>query len=356
MMPHTLDPTYSLARRRFLDTAHAAGARVDSFPHPMKGMEGEELAIDVAHVGNRDASSALIVVSGTDGAAGYAGSAIQSWWLGERAGELDDHAPRVLMVHALNPFAFSWVRRVNEDNVDLNRNFIDWDNPPSNPEYDEIAELLVPAEWTEEVQANTTGELLSFAGRTGLINTQEIISSGQYAHPDGLFFGGTQPVWSHRWLIEHLPALVAPASKLGIIDIQGGLPASGNGRVEVRRAVDDPGHQRAAAWWNDVSASRRATPASTLHGEWLAAVDEMLPNVEITAATLEYSVVDVVTLLQALRADTWLHNHGNPAAPEGDAIRQQMRAAFVDDDPTWLAELIGYFDAMSVAALAALSS
>ena len=53
---------------------------------------------------------------------------------------------RVVMIHALNPYGMAWVRRVNEDNVDLNRNFIDWSEPSSGEctDYDTIAADVVP--------------------------------------------------------------------------------------------------------------------------------------------------------------------------------------------------------------------
>ena len=31
---------------------------------------------------------------------------------------------RCVLLHALNPYGFAWLRRVNEHNVDLNRNFL----------------------------------------------------------------------------------------------------------------------------------------------------------------------------------------------------------------------------------------
>src|SRR5690606_39367139 len=33
----------------------------------------------------------------------------------------------VLLIHAINPYGFSHIRRVNEDNIDLNRNFRDFE-------------------------------------------------------------------------------------------------------------------------------------------------------------------------------------------------------------------------------------
>ena len=41
-------------------------------------------------------------------------------------------------------------------------------------------------------------------------------------------------------------------------------------------------------------------------------------------------------MLQSLRADAVLHASGDPTAPGAEEIRTQVRAAFIDDDPTWL--------------------
>ena len=148
-----LAPTYETARRDVLAAATRAGAEVTSFPHPESGREGEELAIDVIEVGPDDAGSVVVIVSGTHGVEGYAGSALQHWWLDERSATMPEGV-RVVIVHALNPVGFSWVRRVNEDNVDLNRNFVDWSKPPpTNDGYREIADLLVPADWSEGSQS-----------------------------------------------------------------------------------------------------------------------------------------------------------------------------------------------------------
>ena len=51
-------------------------------------------------------------------------------------------------LHALNPYGFSHLRRTNEDNVDLNRNFRDFSTlPPPNAAYAEVHGFMVPATW-----------------------------------------------------------------------------------------------------------------------------------------------------------------------------------------------------------------
>ena len=66
-MTRLLDQTYAIARRRFLNAAWATEAEVASFPHPVCGREGEELAIDVAVLGAPNATDVLLIVLGTHG-------------------------------------------------------------------------------------------------------------------------------------------------------------------------------------------------------------------------------------------------------------------------------------------------
>ncbi len=297
-----------------------------------------------------------MIVSGTHGVEGYAGSALQRWWLDERA-DTRPAAVRIALVHALNPVGFSWVRRVNEDNVDLNRNFVDWSSPPRNEGYGDIADLLVPTAWDAATQESTTNALLEVAGEVGLDRFQEIVSGGQYDHPTGIFHGGSRPVWSHRWIESHLPEIVGGAQRLGVIDLHTGLGPWGHGELISHEAGGDPGYERGTEWWGEVRSMRDGESVSaSLEGDWLAAVDEWVPGVEVTSAALEFGTVDTITVLQSLRADAWLHANGDPTGPESAEIRAQVRAAFADDDPAWLAMLIERFDDVASAALTALAA
>ncbi len=354
-MARTLDQTYLAARQRFLGAAAIAGAEVTSFPHPLSGREGEELAIDVATLGPDDASSVLLIVSGTHGVEGYAGSALQSWWL-EECSAVRPLDVRVVLLHAFNPVGFSWVRRVNEDNVDLNRNFVDWADVPRNDGYGAIADVLVPPTWDPATQESTTAALMQQAVDVGLPQFQETVSGGQYDHPTGIFHGGSGPVWSHRWMVEHLPQIVGDASRLGLIDLHTGLGEWGHGELISHETSGDPGYARGTEWWGEVRSMHDGESVSaSLSGDWMAVIGPLLPAVEVTSAALEFGTVDVFTVLQSLRADAWLHAHGVPTAPEAAEIRAQVRAAFADDDPAWLQQLIARFDEVASAALGALA-
>ena len=355
--PRGLTATYDESRRRFLETASLAGATIESHPHPLTGRDGEMLAIDVATIGPAEAPSALVIVSGTHGVEGFTGSALQHHWLEHHARERPADV-RVVLLHAFNPYGFAWVRRVNEDNVDLNRNFVDWEQPPpANEDYGGIAHLLVPDTWDDDTQQTTTLALLAYAEEHGFERLQAVVSGGQYSHPTGVFYGGTGPVWSHRWLDEHLRDLVGVATRVGIVDLHTGLGPWGHGELISHVGRDDPGYQRGTAWWGEVRSMVDGESVSAdLSGDWLAAADEVLADIEVTSAALEYGTVDTVSVLQSLRADAVLHASGDPLAEGADAVRAQVRAAFADDDPAWFDAVAARFDDVIGAALRELAN
>ena len=336
--PISLSADYSMARHAFLAAAHKIDALVSSFPHLLTGPNGEPLAIDVAELGPSDAEKTVLIVSGTRGVSGFCGSALQTEWLTKHSQDRPDDT-RVIMVHGLNPFGFAWVRLVNEDNVDVNRNFINWSEaPPINADYQEIAHLLVPTRFTETVQQRTLDDLFAFIGQWGMARFQAAMSSAQFTHPTGLFYGGTGPVWSHRWLRDWASTVLRDVQHLTILGLYTGLGPWGVGELLSPRPRDHIEFQRAIQKWGEVrSLVDDDSVSSDVTGDWLGATNELVPTAEVTGAALIFGTVDIITVLLALRADAWLHTHGDPNGPYARQVRRQVRAAFADDNPQWIA-------------------
>ncbi len=346
-----LSPTYSVARAAFLTAATAAGASITTFDHPLRGPHDEALGIDVAELGRVDSPAVVLVVSATHGVEGYCGSALQTHWLTHHlSGRPADI--RVVNIHALNPYGMAWVRRVNEDNVDLNRNFVDWSQPvPSNTDYDGIADIVGPAEWSSESQQRTLEALLALVGEWGFQKMQSVVSGGQYSHPKGVFYGGAGPVWSHHWLRDWCTANLSSAERVVIIDIHTGLGPWGHGELIGSTETGEPMFERARALWPDATSVLAGDSVSAVTaGDWLNIADELAPHAEVTPICIEFGTVDGVTVLQSLRADAWLHGHGDPTGTDAPAIRAQVRSAFADDDPAWIATCWPrFYDVLSAA-------
>ncbi len=332
-----LSSSYAEARQAFLEAATTSGARLSTYPHEKKGPNGEDLAIDVAEFGPADADSVLLVVSATHGVEGFTGSALQRRWLEEHVTDRPEGV-RVVFVHAFNPYGFAWVRRVNEDNVDLNRNFINWDQPiPPRPDYVNIADIVVPATWSEAEQERTFGLLLEYLNEVGMEKLQATISGGQYEDPKGVFYGGTGPVWSHRWLRQWVGDNLNKVKRLAVVDLHTGLGENGTAQFIGAHGPETAAHKRASQWFGDVvPMGGQNSVSAELSGDWLGAICDIMPHTEVTGIAIEYGTIDTILVMQALRADAWLHGYGDPLGPDAADIKSQVRAAFADDSPAWV--------------------
>ncbi|MEO5770493.1 MAG: M14 family metallopeptidase [Burkholderiaceae bacterium] len=331
-------PTYAEARRKFLAAVDAAGLHAESHAHPMLGRDGEALAMDVVREGPRDAQSLLLISSGCHGAEGFCGSGVQVALLRDAAwhARLREAGVAVLYVHALNPYGFSWLRRVTHEGVDLNRNFQDFTQPlPVNAEYDELAHALVPEHWPPRPEVQQV--LQRHIQAHGAEATQAVITRGQYAHPQGLFYGGINPTWNNVTLRHVLQEHGTRCSRLGWIDLHTGLGPSGHGERIFACRDDEAALARARAWWGGevTSIYDGSSSSALLTGLMWSAAEQECAQAEYTGIALEYGTVPMLDVIEALRGDHWLAAHPQADAALATAIKQRIRDAFYTDTALW---------------------
>ena len=329
--------TYAEARAKFHNAASDAGAHVTSHLHPLTGPDGDQLAVDSAWVGPEQAERVLMVVSGTHGVEGFCGSAAQVGWL--RTG-LHRELPAgiaVLCIHAINPHGFAWLSRVNEDNVDLNRNFVDHDRAYAvNQVYEELAQLLCPTRWDAETIAACQDTIEAYAEAHGQRQVAFAISQGQYNHPDGIFYGGRAPVWSHRVLADHVLRHLRHARAVALIDLHTGLGPNGYGEPIATKAQADARAVLQGWYGDELTAPDTGTAvAGPITGTVSNGVIEHAPQAVVYPITLEFGTRPRPEVRLALRADNWLRHHGNRDSAQGREIKAQIRDAFYPDHDDW---------------------
>lgn len=344
MTTNPFSATYAEARSKFLEAATQAGAELWSYAHPAKGPDGGELFTDCAWIGPQNVEAILVLVSGTHGVEGYCGSGAQIDWL--RRGEYTLLGPEkaVLLVHGINPYGFAWKRRVTHENVDMNRNFVDFNAPlPTNPEYDKLADAVKPNDWSAETQTVSRKILLDFAVTNGFPALAQAMSGGQYNHPDGIFFGGNGPTWSRLTLETIFAEHLQSAKHIGLVDYHTGLGPEGYAEPIITSPAGSPETLRAMQWHGQAAKciDTGDSVSADIAGDWLAAAPALLPNAQFTGISLEYGTVDSVQVLDALRADNWLHAHGNPSGPEAKDIKQQIMDGFYVDTDVWRGMVLG---------------
>ena len=350
--------TYAEARQKFLAAANAAGLSVGSHEHPRRGRDGETLAMDVARLGPADAAALLVLSSACHGVEGFCGSGAQVALLGDDRfhAAVRNTGTAVLFIHALNPHGFSWWRRTTHENVDLNRNFHDFGKPlPANPAYDEIAQWLVPEQWPPPAQ--DAQAMQSYIARYGEKEYQSAVSSGQHNHPQGLFYGGSEPTWSNLTLRAVLREHARQRARLGWIDFHTGLGPNGVGERIFACRDDAAAFTRARSWWGDgvTSIYDGSSTSAFLTGlMWMAAYEEC-PRSEYTGIALEYGTQSMLEVINALRADQWLENHPQTTPAQRQAIKRQVRDAFYTDTDEWKQAIVTQAHEATLQALAGLA-
>src|ERR1700679_8270 len=173
-IPGCFSESYAEARAKFCGAAAEAGGSLPSGRNPhAKGPKGEPLYLDTARFGPADAANMLVLISSTHGVEGHCGSGAQIAWLRTGGAAKLPKDTGVLVVHAINPYGFAWTRRVNEDNVDLNRNFVDHDKGyPRNDGYLEIADAILPERWDDKSIAETERAFAAYAQKHGAFGLQ----------------------------------------------------------------------------------------------------------------------------------------------------------------------------------------
>lgn len=335
---------YQDARAKFLEAATEAGASLEAIRHPERGPDGGELMTDVSWIGARSAEAVLVMISATHGVEGFCGSGAQVDWLRREEYRRLSPGTAALIVHAINPYGFAWLRRVTHENVDLNRNWVDFDAPRKrNPGYEALAEAICPPEWTAETRETTARTLDAYGAEHGAAALQQALSGGQYKHPRGIYFGGSGPTWSRRTQSRIFDHYLGGARRIAIIDYHTGLGPWGYGEQIVVERPGSATFRRAASWYGGAITSPSASESSSVDviGDGLSFAPRLLPNAEVTAMALEFGVQPIMAMLNALRADAWLHAYGDPMSSCGQAIQSELRAAFFDDSDVWKGMVAG---------------
>lgn len=342
--------SYGEARQKFLAAGAAARADIVSLKNPAAGPENEELFTDLALLGPRDSKSVLVLISGTHGVEGFAGSAVQTGLMREGIASNLKEESSILMIHAINPVGFAHLRRVDENNVDPNRNFLDHSKPhPQNLAYDALADFIEPLSVLSLPRIAVWPRLLWYKATGGTKELQQAISGGQYSHPKGLFYGGRSETWSNKTLRSIVQKYLSGALRVVVIDLHTGLGAYGDYEIILQQPEESPTYRRAIAIWGSEKVrttfngySDRAAGetddhafSAELSGSIKLAFVNLLPKAEVTAVTVDFGTSSAVKVFLAMRDENWLHYHGNPSTSRGQKIKAALRRTFYPEDDGW---------------------
>ena len=353
---------YGEARARFLAASGKAGAELLSFRHgDAAGPGGEALFVDVARLGPATAERIALLFTGTHGLEGYFGSALLSYLLETRvAGEMAPGDAMVL-VHAFNPWGVAHFRRTTENNVDLNRNFVDHGAPyPANELYEELDELVCPRTWTAESVAALEAGMAEAGGRLGWSPMMDALLRGQYTRPEGMNYGGGGPEWSNAILGDLLAQAVPAAARIGFIDWHTGIGGYGEAVFLCFNQEGGDLHRRVGTWWGADNVAPDAAfggdrKRPQYKGLVFDGVRRCLHGAEVAGAVIELGTYGPRLSYRALLLDRYLHFEADRWAAENRHLLDELRDAFCPRDAVWRSKVLDRGRAITAAMLAGMA-
>jgi hypothetical protein len=337
---------YFAARGTFLAAAARAGLAVETILHPTAtAPNGAPLAIDVARAGAETASHVLFTVCGTHGVEGYPGSAAMVQLLsGHRMGALPPHVG-IVFLHGLNPYGWSRDSRRDENGVDVNRNFADFDALPA-PDHDLIARFAACMDFPDLTFAalqQAMAAIWTVRDEVGPDRFMQALGAGQYVEPRGLKYGGTEPSWSNAVYRDIVRRYLGSATHIAEVDWHSGFGAYGTPFPIFFGERDSDEYRRTCAWWGQEAVDRGmaswsedddATPAPEYQGLTHMGLREELPDARLAGGVVEFGTLPILEIGQAEILDCWLHfqvpKNGDPAF-----WRALLRTLMAPREPWW---------------------
>jgi len=333
-------PDYETARAKFREAASSAGATTETHQIEAKGAKGEVLTIDVARVGSDSPEWTVVVSSGIHGVEGPFGSAVQVAWLrtfAEEGSALRDGA--MVLIHTLNPYGFSWSRRADENNIDLNRNYRRAGLPyETNAVYTALDGFLNPPSPPspyEPFKLKALWYIWSYGGTDAL---KAAIAVGQYDFPKGLFYGGKEPAQSTRLVRANFARWSGNAPHIVHLDLHTGLGKYGGYKALVLPREDTPEFEWYRHHFGGATESMQkekdatAYPATGVLIDWLA---HRTNSTEYRGVIAEFGTYSPIEVLGALRSENRAHFYSTPDKTAYQKAKLRLRDYFRPQDPEW---------------------
>ncbi|MFW7379401.1 MAG: M14 family metallopeptidase [Oligoflexus sp.] len=347
-MPHRYQRSmsYAIARERFLEACHAANSelhrlRLCDFSSNKK--LDPELFIDITILyPEKKVSSCLVISSGLHGVEGFAGSEVQRRFI-----DFLSHAKhrlaetKLVMIHAVNPYGFKYLRRWNEDGIDLNRNFLlDEESYQGSPDkYAELFRFINPSRPPQKIDRFWL-EAPYQISKHGFSTMTNVIATGQYDFPDGLFFGGQAPSASMIAISQHIDQWIDANIPTLHLDLHTGLGRWGELSFFLE-ALDPQNdlHDVQKIFLNRTIRTEKnsAFLAQGLFGRWL--LHRYFP-LKYRFLTLEFGTFGMIGLFKILRSEHQAYRYLPEDHPDQIYWRQRLLDYFSPATESWWRSIV----------------
>ena len=315
----------------------------------MKGPEAEELAIDIAVIGSLESGKTIISSSGVHGVEGYPGSAIQLSIMDKLAKSepFDDHG--VIFIHAVNPYGMAWWRRFNENNVDLNRNFLRLDELYSGvPDgYEAVKDFINPKTVPKKNEYSFNIRALLLILKYGYPNLKQAVAEGQYQYPAAIQYGGSKLEKGPSMLIDWLNDNLVPVKQIFAIDHHTGLGPSGHDTLllplELRNKDFDKFVELQQLFPGHIELLSKTGVGYEIKGDIHQGLVNRFPGISWTYLTQEFGTFKSIKVIRANRDENrWTQwgDYVDEAGAKSHWSRLNLLRIFNPNDAVWQDKIV----------------
>jgi hypothetical protein len=348
--------TYEDCRSAFVERARRLASLykgVEVFQVPVAGKGDSDLTIDGCYIPAQKAKENLLVLSsGIHGVEGFLGSAVQSMAMDDVLGPDDLDGTGVLLIHGMNPYGFKHLRRVTENNVDLNRNCAIEESlfETRNEGYGRLRDLLNPrgkADDRSVKDKNIHLVILRKALAGSVSALRQAILQGQYDYPEGISFGGRAPEPQIVAMGPLLRDLTGPYARILTIDLHTGYGENGTMHLFAEPVRD----AETKAEMEALFAGYRVDWADsagfyTVSGSFADYLGSLAPGKKYYAMPLEFGTLDSQKLFGSLKSlhIMMLENQGFQYGYKDEKTEARIKRDFLEmfcpSDPVWRSKAV----------------
>jgi len=343
MADYQVWPTdYFASRHHFVERAAASGAKRTREPVSALGPDSQALSVDIASFISDQDKRRIILTSGVHGVEGFIGASVQLHAMQMLAQHGLPNNTGVIMVHAINPWGFAHLRRVNENNIDVNRNFIDFgiDKPVPNPGYATLNPVINP-----QGEPGVTGEfqywlqaikLIQQSG--GIKNLAGPIAMGQSDFKKGLFFTGTNVSESTALIQKLVLSATDTVDEIIILDVHSGLGRSGLATLISNTNMRK--NTEAKTWLEShfaqsVVMENSHNNAYTAQGSLSRWCESVFKNKRFLYQCVEIGTVGPMNVMSALRRENQAHHWTKRDSKSYRQTKQSLLNVFAPPSHRW---------------------
>ena len=331
------------ANQRFKELTVDSGGNVEQFLHPLIDPNGTKIHTSVAWLGPKDAKTLLLIVSGTHGNEGWAGSAVQIDSLQRGVfNSLPDNTA-VMMIHLINPWGCAWGRRENEDNADLFRDLIYY-----KPELysndtrftDDLAAALSLTDYSPEGRAHSETLTDDFIRTNGEAELTNIMRAGQFRYPEAPCYNGGGISWSFRLFKDLVHRYLSQAKQVFCIDIHTAFGEYGDGILIPYYKPGGPDKAKFDYLQKTYGSEKLYVggfdPSIPSHPRMPYEIaTDFIPGLEMIATGLEFGTYDWDDGLNLIKYMNYLFTKGDPLNPERPDLVEQYNKLCYPDKNDW---------------------